>query len=80
MANPPYSVQNFKQTIFRGKERFILYPHLGEDSDDIECLFVERIGQLIKEGGYIGVILPTSILESQKVFSKTREYNKRIYY
>lgn len=74
LANPPYSVQNFKQTIFRGKERFILYPHLGEDSDDIECLFVERIGQLIKEGGYIGVILPTSILESQKVFSKTREY------
>lgn len=74
LANPPYSVQNFKQTITRGKDRFSLFKFLGKDSDDIECLFVERIGQLVKEGGYIGVILPTSILDSQKIFSKTREY------
>ena len=74
LANPPYSVQNFKQTIGKGKQRFTLFKHLGKDSDDIECLFVERMGQLVREGGYIGVILPTSILESQKIFSKTREY------
>lgn len=74
LANPPYSVQNFKQTIGKGKQRFTLFKHLGKDSDDIECLFVERMGQLVKEGGYIGVILPTSILESQNIFTKTREY------
>lgn len=74
LANPPYTVQNFKQTIIKGGQRFSLFKHLGKDSDDIECLFVERIGQLVREGGYVGVILPTSILESQKIFTKTREY------
>lgn len=74
LANPPYTVQNFKQTIIDGEQRFSLFKHLGKNSDDIECLFVERIGQLIKEDGYIGVILPTSILESQKIFTKTRKY------
>lgn len=74
LANPPYTVQNFKQTIIKGHSRFQLFKHLGKNSDDIECLFIERIGQLIKNGGYVGVIIPTSILESQKIFTKTREY------
>lgn len=74
LANPPYTVQNFKQTIVKGYQSFQLFKHLGKNSDDIECLFVERIGQLMKDGGYVGVILPTSILESQKIFTKTRDY------
>lgn len=74
LANPPYTVQNFKQTVLRGSQRFSLFQYLGKDSDDIECLFIERMGQLLKDGGYVGVILPTSILESQKIFTKTREY------
>ena len=74
LANPPYTVQNFKQTVTNGKSRFSLFKYLGKNSDDIECLFVERISQLVKKGGYIGVILPTSILESQKIFTRTREF------
>ena len=74
LANPPYSVKDFKKTIHNGEQRFQLYQYLGKDSDDIECLFIERMGQLLKEGAYIGIILPTTLLESTKSHMWARKY------
>ena len=44
-----------------------------EKSKEIECLFIERAKQLLREGGVAGVILPTSVLEGGKIYSKVRE-------
>ncbi|MFI3296739.1 MAG: N-6 DNA methylase [bacterium] len=74
LANPPYSVKNFKRTIVDANNRFSLYEHLGKNSDDIECLFVERMNQVLCDGAYVGIVLPTSILESTKAHTKARKY------
>lgn len=73
VANPPYSVDGFKNTLEFGKESFDLYPLLTDKSQEIECLFVERAKQLIKEGGVAGIILPTSMFYNGGVYEKTRE-------
>lgn len=73
ISNPPYSVEAFKSTLKNGKETFELYDNLTDNSSEIECLFVERMKQLLKVGGLAGVILPTSILSNGGIYSKTRE-------
>lgn len=73
ISNPPYSVEAFKSTLKNGKETFELYDNLTDNSSEIECLFVERMKQLLKVGGWAGVILPTSILSNGGIYSKTRE-------
>lgn len=72
VANPPYSVDGFKDFIKDGENSFDLFSKLGENSNDIECLFMERTKQLLKEGGVAGVVLPTSILENDGIFSHVR--------
>ncbi|MCL1974003.1 MAG: restriction endonuclease subunit S, partial [Bacteroidetes bacterium] len=42
-------------------------------SSEIECLFVERTKQLLKDGGVAGIILPSSILSNEGIYTKTRE-------
>ncbi len=74
LANPPYSVKNFKRSIANANNRFTLFEHLGKNSDDIECLFVERMNQVLCDGAYVGIVLPTSILESTKAHTKARKY------
>jgi type I restriction enzyme M protein len=75
VSNPPYSVSAFKNNAskFYGKDDFELYASLTDSSSEIECLFVERTKQLLKDGGVAGVILPTAILNSAGIYSKTRE-------
>ena len=73
IANPPYSVKAFKPTVKDGDKLFELFGNFGENSSEIECLFVERAKQLIKEGGYAGIVLPVSLLTNDKVYIKTRE-------
>lgn len=73
IANPPYSVKSFKPTVKDGDKLFELFGNFGENSSEIECLFVERAKQLIKEGGYAGIVLPVSLLTNDKVYIKTRE-------
>jgi type I restriction enzyme M protein len=46
---------------------------LTDNSSEIECLFVERTKQLLKDGGVGGVILPSSILNNAGIYTKTRE-------
>jgi type I restriction enzyme M protein len=42
VANPPYSISEFKNTLLAGAETFSLYKYITEKSGNIECLFVER--------------------------------------
>ncbi|WP_433765540.1 N-6 DNA methylase [Flavobacterium ginsenosidimutans] len=72
ISNPPYSVSAFKGSMI-GKEKaekaFDLYSRLTDQSSEIECLFIERTKQLLKDGGVAGIILPTSILDNNSVLN-----------
>lgn len=72
ISNPPYSVDAFKSTIEYGEESFVLYSGLTDNSSEIECLFVERMKQLLKVGGWAVVILPSSILTNSGIHAKAR--------
>lgn len=75
LSNPPYSVSSFRQTTrdyYTGQD-FELYNSLTDNSSEIECLFVERTKQLLKDGGIAGVILPSSILSNSGIYTKARE-------
>ena len=73
IANPPYSVDGFKNTLKHGKETFELYPYFTDQSSEIECLFIERAKQLLRDGGMAGLILPISILSNGKIHLRARE-------
>jgi len=73
VANPPYSVSAFKNTLKFGEESFELYNRLTDDSSEIECLFIERTKQLLKTGGWAGLILPSSILSNSGIYTDARE-------
>lgn len=73
ISNPPYSVEAFKGMLRYGEETFDLYDSITDNSSEIECLFVERMKQLLKVGGWAAVILPSSILSNGGVHSKARE-------
>lgn len=73
ISNPPYSVQAFKSMLKYGADSFDLYSSLTDNSSEIECLFVERMKQLLKIGGWAGVILPSSMLSNSGIYSRTRE-------
>lgn len=75
LSNPPYSVSSFRQTTrdYYTEQDFELYKSLTDNSSEIECLFVERTKQLLKDGGVAGVILPSSILSNSGIYTKARE-------
>lgn len=76
ISNPPYSVSAFKGTLMeeeKAKQAFELYSRLTDQSSEIECLFVERTKQLLKDGGVAGIILPSSILNNTGIYTQTRE-------
>ncbi|MDE5579243.1 MAG: restriction endonuclease subunit S [Alistipes sp.] len=75
LSNPPYSVSSFRQTTrdYYTEKNFELYNSLTDNSSEIECLFVERTKQLLKESGVAGVILPSSILSNAGIYTKARE-------
>lgn len=75
LSNPPYSVSSFRQTTrdYYTEQDFELYNSLTDNSSEIECLFIERTKQLLKEGGIAGVILPSSILSNSGIYTKARE-------
>ncbi|QYS91829.1 restriction endonuclease subunit M [Flavobacterium covae] len=75
VSNPPYSVAAFKNAArrFYKEGDFELYDKLTDNSSEIECLFIERTKQLLKDGGVAGIILPSSILSNTGIYSKSRE-------
>ncbi len=75
ISNPPYAVNDCKDDLeYIGAQKdFTLYNSLTDKSKDIECLFVERTKQLLKDGGVASLILPSSILNNTGIQTKTRE-------
>jgi type I restriction enzyme M protein len=79
ISNPPYSVDDIKDDLeyIGAQNEFTLFKNLSAKSNAIECLFVERIKQLLKEGGVAGIVLPISILskggKTDIIYIKTRE-------
>ncbi|MDR0989648.1 MAG: restriction endonuclease subunit S [Prevotellaceae bacterium] len=75
LSNPPYSISAFKNVAreYYGAQDFELYDSLTDNSSEIECLFVERAKQLLKDGGVAGIILPSSMLTNAGIYTKTRE-------
>jgi len=75
ISNPPYSVSAFKGLMDeeKSKKGFDLYSRLTNQSSEIECLFIERTKQLLKDGGVAGIILPSSILSNTGIYTQTRE-------
>lgn len=75
VANPPYSVKDFKQHLRLAPQQqaqFTLLPTLTPNSSEIETLFVERAAQLLRVGGVAGLILPSSILSNAGIYQRTR--------
>lgn len=75
VSNPPYSVPAFKNASrqYYSSDDFELYNFLTDNSSEIECLFIERTKQLLKDGGVAGIILPSSILSNSGIYAKARE-------
>ena len=73
VANPPYSVSAFKNTLKSGDESFELFGRLTDNSPEIECLFIERTKQLLKPGGIAGLVLPATILNNPGIYQNARE-------
>lgn len=74
VANPPYSVDGFKNATENIEKNFELGKYVTEESKEIECLFVERTNQLLKENGIAAIILPLTFLTSpDKTYAKARE-------
>ncbi len=74
VANPPYSVAAFKAHLKLKNNDFEILPYITNTGSEIETLFVERIGQLVKPQGIAAVILPSSILNKENnSFIKARE-------
>lgn len=74
IANPPYSVDGFKNAIEDLDKNFTLSRYITNDSKEIECLFIERTNQLLKDNGVASIILPLSTLTNpQSIHSNTRK-------
>ncbi len=75
VSNPPYSVSSFKNNArkYYTEDDFSIYDNLTDNSSEIECLFIERTLQLLKDGGIAGIILPSSILSNSGIYTKARE-------
>jgi type I restriction-modification system DNA methylase subunit/restriction endonuclease S subunit len=80
IANPPYSVKGFLQTLSdEDRKRFELIDEVDTKSYSktgaIECFFIERAKQLLTKDAVIGIIVPSSILnkDTPKLYTKTRE-------
>jgi type I restriction enzyme M protein len=76
IANPPYSVKGFLETIDEAdRKKFSLYSKVSDvqKNNSIETFFVERAKQLLKENGIAAIILPSSILSNNNIYEYCRE-------
>lgn len=73
IANPPYSIKDFKQHLRLKHNSFELFSYISDNASEIETLFIERIQQLLKPGGMAGIVLPSSILSNSGIYTRARE-------
>ena len=76
IANPPYSVKGFLETLSaKSKKIYTLFTNEIniETNNAIECFFIERANQLLKDNAKAAIILPSSILNKDGIYKSTRE-------
>lgn len=76
VANPPYSVKGFLETLSmeeRGKYELISEINDLSKNNSIETFFIERAKQLLSPGGVAAIILPSSVLSNGNIYIKCRE-------
>ena len=77
IANPPYSVKGFLETLTEEERlQYELNAYVSDSSSNnsIEVFFLERASQLLRSGGVAAIILPSSVLSNQdNVYSRARE-------
>lgn len=79
IANPPYSVKGFLETLSEEeKAKYELSKLINSSAystnNSIETFFVERAKQLLKSNGIAGIILPASFLTNgNSLYAKSRE-------
>lgn len=78
IANPPYSVKGFLNTMEqKDRDQFELAKTIEEKAystnKSIECFFVERALHFLKKDGLMGIVLPSSLLSNENIYTKTRE-------
>ncbi|WP_156104136.1 restriction endonuclease subunit S, partial [Campylobacter sp. MIT 97-5078] len=78
ISNPPYSVKGFLSNLDESVlNKFSLSQYIDsksyERNNAIECFFIERAKQFLKDEGILSLVLPTSILQKGGIYEKTRE-------
>lgn len=76
VANPPYSVKGFLETLTEDEQKsFELFSAVSDFSKNnaIETFFVERAKQLLRTDGVAAIILPVSVLDKSGIYTKCRE-------
>lgn len=76
VANPPYSVKGFLETLSEEeRDNYILSASVSDISknNSIETFFVERAKQLLKDDGVAAIVLPSSILSNGNIYISCRE-------
>ena len=78
IANPPYSVKGFLNTMEqKDRDQFELAKSVEEKAystnRSIECFFVERAQHFLKKDGLMGIVLPSSLLSNENIYTRTRE-------
>ncbi len=76
VANPPYSVKGFLETLDDKicKSYELFSENLNRETNAIECFFIERANDLLKSGAKAAIILPSPILSKKdnSICAKTR--------
>ncbi|MDL0108026.1 restriction endonuclease subunit S [Campylobacter felis] len=76
IANPPYSVKGFLETLSaKSKKTYTLFTNEIniKTNNAIECFFIERANQLLRDNAKAAIILPSSILNKDGIYKSTRE-------
>ena len=76
IANPPYSVKGFLETLTEEERAsYNLFNAVSDISknNSIETFFIERAKQLLSSDGIAAIILPTSILSNGNIYTSCRE-------
>ncbi|MGL4367545.1 MAG: restriction endonuclease subunit S [Brevinemataceae bacterium] len=75
LANPPYSVDGFLHQLSDDDKKVFKFTKIAtSNTNDIECFFIERSEQLLKDKGMMGIVLPISILQnSDNLYTEARK-------
>nr|WP_314635103.1 N-6 DNA methylase [uncultured Porphyromonas sp.] len=76
IANPPYSVKGFLETLTEEERlQYELNAYVSDISanNSIEVFFLERASQLLRSAGVAAIILPSSVLSKGNIYSRARE-------